>query len=485
MKKLTILFIALIVSGQLTAATDKGPFFPQGTTWTEAWFQHGAETDQQPVTTYEVGADTLINDTLYHRVLVDGVESGKWLREENQCVYLRRNDFPKEIMLYNFDWWNDNYQYYKTTVRQYIQHGELLADTFFIDKRGSIQYESQYRYESLAYIQFEYFDFDAVKMLRGIGMTEEPYKDCCVLGTQLPDEMEPSTKHCRLLTFSRGGNKMYDFKSQFAKCEIFTRNMPPTAGVDVWFYSLWDGLYKEDYICLDSISGNRIYVSAHYNTEKVPARDVPSVCLGSFEAGDYQLLFSAVDHSMFLPDIITEIPMTVHESPVDVPRGLVYLPDRTYEEFEGYSEDYTPSITVRLENSKLRITGWLLFTAGVENYCYYEVHGDTIYLETAEEWNHDLPTGWLRLYPVDLTLRYYGNDRCVLQVSEVYLRSYTKEGYYAKHSLSHTLTYKLTSVPSPLLQEGQEGGFYDLTGRPVDGTQKGILIRNRKKVLIR
>jgi hypothetical protein len=33
--------------------------------------------------------------------------------------------------------------------------------------------------------------------------------------------------------------------------------------------------------------------------------------------------------------------------------------------------------------------------------------------------------------------------------------------------------------------EKESSGFYDLQGRPVDGTQKGILIRNGKKVLVK
>ena len=42
-----------------------------------------------------------------------------------------------------------------------------------------------------------------------------------------------------------------------------------------------------------------------------------------------------------------------------------------------------------------------------------------------------------------------------------------------------------TGVTSATLDAESAERFYDLQGRPVDGTQKGILIRNGKKVLVK
>ena len=112
MKKLVILIISLLSVSSIWAQY-KGPFFPTGTTWSEAWILTGEVKGELPSTTYEVGTDTLINDTIYKRILVNGAESGKWLREEKQRVWLRRDDFPKEIMLYNFAWYDQYYVYYK------------------------------------------------------------------------------------------------------------------------------------------------------------------------------------------------------------------------------------------------------------------------------------------------------------------------------------------------------------------------------------
>ena len=50
---------------------------------------------------------------------------------------------------------------------------------------------------------------------------------------------------------------------------------------------------------------------------------------------------------------------------------------------------------------------------------------------------------------------------------------------------SQRVNFGSTGIASPQLSPEGKGGWFDLTGRPVDGTQKGILIRNGKKVLIR
>ena len=50
---------------------------------------------------------------------------------------------------------------------------------------------------------------------------------------------------------------------------------------------------------------------------------------------------------------------------------------------------------------------------------------------------------------------------------------------------SQRVNFGATGIALPQLSPEGKGGWFDLTGRPVDGTQKGILIRNGKKVLIR
>lgn len=478
MKKLVILIISLLSVGRIWAQ-GKGPFFPTGTTWTEAWILTGDVKGELPSTTYEVGTDTLINDTIYKRILVNGVESGRWLREEKQRVWLRRDDFPKEIMLYNFEWHNQNYVYYKTNVRQYVEKGILKEDTFYIDRKSTVYLESN---DENLFIEFEYYDFDAVQMLYGIGMTTEPYKDCCILGCMLPDDMEHATRQCQLLSFSRNGKLIYDYKKQFAHCEVFTRNMPPTAGVDVWLYSEWEGFVQGEDLRLDSIRENHIYVSGHYNNKV--ASDNYKIHLGKFEAGEYQIVYTAVDDSDIMPDVANYIPLTVNEIAVDVPRGLIPLTGAAKEKEFYPTKNYVTDITATIENDSLRISGWLFFNNWGERYCYYEVHGDSIYLETAEKWWKFMPTtSYGGLYPIDFAIP-FNDDQCTIHVAEIYRRSYFNNGYIAFHQLYNTLKYDFTSVNNTLYDSPSQI-FYDLQGRPSERTQRGIFIKDGKKILVR
>ena len=43
----------------------------------------------------------------------------------------------------------------------------------------------------------------------------------------------------------------------------------------------------------------------------------------------------------------------------------------------------------------------------------------------------------------------------------------------------------MTDLQTPIANSESSEQYYDLQGRPVDGTQRGILIRNGKKVLVK
>ena len=478
MKKLIVLLIVLLSTSNTWAGLFKGPFFPTGTTWTEAWISTGEVKDEMPATTFEVGTDTLINDTIYKRILVNGTESGKWLREENQHVWLRRDDFPKEIMLYDFGWWNDNtYKYSKTNIRQYIEKGELKADTFYIDKREGVYLETM-RDDDM-YIQFEYYDYDAVQMIRGIGMVAEPYKDCCILGCVLPDDMEPSTKQCQLLSFTRDGKLIYDYKKQFSHYDTFTRGTP-TEGVDIWFNVEWEGIVKEDYCRKDSVNNGNIYISAHYNKQRnYTGNDKMSpMNIGSYNAGDYTIVLTAVDDAGRMPDVVHQFPLKVKQSSFDVPRGIIYTSGKGEKsrQIDYQSPVNETDLTVTLEDDSLHICGWLIYKIS-DHFCYYEIHGDSIHLETLEKiWGPIAIIGGWQLYSVDFKIGPYTEDHCTIHVSDCVGAT--------DYSRNNTLTFDFTSAQYPEKEETVSPS-YDLQGRPAKEVQKGILIRNGKKIIIR
>ena len=492
--RLAILFLFVAVFSLLEAVagtpfeitdgfTASGAYFPTGTTWTEAWFYPDAQQTETPSVTYEIGTDTVINEKTYKRVLVDGQEKGLWLREAKEKVWLLREDFAEEIMLYNFHC--DYYGEHKTT-RQYIQNSELKNDTLPYSLDGVEFGWNNY----CSIFVFSHPRLGETKMIQSIGMIAEDNRDCCILGSVAPESTPSSEGQCRLLTFSRNGKELFNFKSILAKHEFFTRDLP-TEGLDLWLDANWDSwLIKADYLTLDGKEGKDIHVSAHYN--KNTGKETLPLKLGSLEAGDYRILFSAVDDAGHMPPITHEFPLSVRENPVKVPCGII----RTSGENEQFVKTdiwirnnppgYTPDLKVTLEDDSLHITGWLNFNPA-DHYCYYEIHSDSVYLETLERWESTMMTGLWGVYSVDFKIGPYRGDHLLkMEVAEDYTRGYRNDGFFnVMHSVNSTLYFDLTSVTTPEQKPTNNTPYYDLLGREIASPNKGIYIKDGKKVLIK
>lgn len=452
--RLTICAMAAI-AGIATASAEE--FFPTGTTWTEAWFFSGTPFDDAQVKTYEVGTDTLIGETTYKRILVDGQEKGRWIREDDGGkVWLLRDDFPQEIMLYQFDWYSDKDHAWKsnsTTIRQYIQGGELKEDIIRYEQGFTNVMEDGKNRPCISFTQ----SYLKAYIIRGIGQTTETAMDCCVLGSYKPEIALPAIMQCRLLTFSRDGTLVYDFKNQFKGGEFFTRGAP-TAGVDIYFSSFWTKMYRQDYHRLDSISGRNVYVSAHYNKRPDDStRNNASrlIKIGCLEAGEYKVVVSSVDDSGVMPDIVHEYPFTVEAStlPADAPRGLVHTSVAAEEQrspWDAYTlglipDPYSPFIHARLEGDTLHIKGWLCFQIS-DHWCYYEVRGDSVYLETVERNIGPVTGGW-PYYSVDLRIAPFTGNHCTIEVAH-YLNDSPSLGLNHVHS-THTFDLTAASPAAP------------------------------------
>ena len=462
--------------------TATGNYFPTGTTWTEAWFYPNAEQTESLSVTYEIGTDTVINEQSYKRVLVDGQEKGLWLREAKEKVWLLREDFAEEIMLYNF---YCDYGEHKMT-RQYIQNGELKNDTLLYSLDGVEFGWNNY----CSIFVFSHPRLGETKMIQSIGMIAEDNRDCCILGSVAPGSVPSSEGQCRLLTFSRGGKEIFNFKGILAKHEFFTCSLP-TEGLDLWFNADWDSwLIKADYLSLDGKEGRDIRVSAHYNGSN--GMKTTTVNFGSLEAGDYKILFSAVDDAGHMPPITHEFPLSVRENPVKVPCGIIQTSGEN-EQFiktdiwiHNNPPGYSPDLQVTLEDDSLHITGWLNFNPA-DHYCYYEIHNDSVYLETLERWESTMMTGLWGVYSVDFKIGpYRGGQMLKLEVAEDYTRRYQSDGFFTpQHSVNSTLYFDLTSVTTPELQHAEDTPYYDLLGQEIASPSKGIYIKDGKKVLIK
>lgn len=248
-------------------------------------------------------------------------------------------------------------------------------------------------------------------------------------------------------------------------------------GMRIEFMVHWDELPYADgsSLNLDSIVGNRFYlntpINSGFDTDWYVSDD-RVISLGKLDAGDYEIVLSAVDEADLLHFTPYVIPFTVKEFPLDVPRGIAYIPPSPLDDIERERSDEGPALTVKVEGDSLHITGWLTYTCCMRHYCYYEIHDDYIYLETVQAGY----TWMCRCHGdhyVDFKVGPYKPDEK--------LTIFTWEYYEG----AHIFQFDMTSVSTPETDEPADAErHYDLQGRPAESTRQGILIRNGKKVFV-
>ena len=449
---------------------DTEKYFTKRTRWVEQWYTPGTEPEYSSVKIYSIGKDVVFNDTTYKEVLIDGNESGMWLREEDDKVFLRRDDFPHEIMLYDFDWTDK-----ESIKRQYIEKGELKEEVIPITsiKEMALDDEGGWAFT-------DYIDVGDTKIIKGIGLICEHTKDCCLLGSVVPDDIPSMYAECRLLSFTKsyyGSSPYFLYQHRDAIHEFFSYN-GTRSGVDIFFYSPWPYTLKNLRQELDSISNNVIYISSHYNsTANDSYYGKAEVKFGRLEAGDYTIRMTAVDDAGIETDNrVMELPLTVTQNPVDALCGIVPSNCNKEEEEEAFDYEhfdrntYFPDITITQEGDSLHVTGLLFYTCCVNHYCYYEIHENSVYLEGIENsWNGTACMCHSR-FTVDFKIGPFKGDKIDLHIKEMYTSEYHK-------------TFDFTSVQFPEKEETVSTS-YDLQGRPAKEMQKGILVRNGKKVII-
>lgn len=256
-----------------------------------------------------------------------------------------------------------------------------------------------------------------------------------------------------------------------------TRRNSLYTGMRIEFMVHWDELPYADSFSLnmDSIVGNRFYLNSPINSgfdTDWYVSDDRVISLGKLDAGDYEIVLSAVDKADLLHFTPYVIPFTVKEFPLDVPRGIAYIPPSPSDDIEHERSDEGPALTVTAEGDSLHITGWLTYTCCMRHYCYYEIHDDYIYMETVQAgytWMCDCNSD----HYVDFKIGPYRPDDK--------LTIFTWEYYKG----THIFQFDMTSVSNPETDEPANAErHYDLQGRPAEPTRQGILIRNGKKVFV-
>lgn len=191
MRRTCFLFIGLICVCQSYSEI----YFPEGTVWTEVTtnIMDDAYCD---INTYEVGGDTVINETVYRKVLQNGTALYA-LREQDEKVYLMSLEQKQERLAYDFAW--------EVGKTLYFQFMEAAAD----------EYEPMCTLEEINHVQLmdgQFYDYTE-GYIRGIG------SECGIFQHML---MQPTNgNQIRLLCFSRNGTLIYKNReyTDCASCE--------------------------------------------------------------------------------------------------------------------------------------------------------------------------------------------------------------------------------------------------------------------------
>jgi len=448
--------------------------FPALASWTEEWVSDdpGAELSSQII--YKVGWDVTKDGVTYRPIKINGKDAGMWIREEDDKVFLLREDYPKEILLYDFGWEGK-----ESFNRQYLQNGELQEETIPITsvKQMAVGDHGDW---SL----YDYIEVGSTRLIKGIGLIEEQKRDCCLLGSSVTNPTQSEGGRWRLIRFSRGDgcSPVFIYKNKDVIHDFFSYD-GIQSGVEIYFYSPWPYVQPLSHHELDSIRGNTIYISSHFDSS---ASDTTfrsgRVCLGRLEAGDYTVSMTSVDdaaqkaENTGVPEHI-EIPLTVSQNSVDVPRGFVLSNWQKEEEKEEWwlDEGNQLRINIAQEGDSLHITGWIPFDCGQEHFCYYEIYGDSIILGPTSFSSNGVAVFRVSPYTIDFKIGPFKGDRCVVTLHD----KLTGEYYESVMTFDFTSVHSLVKDGKPVLAP------HDLQGRPADETRKGIFIRNGRKVLVR
>lgn len=267
--------------------------------------------------------------------------------------------------------------------------------------------------------------------------------------------------------------------------EFNSRSEALVSGVDIWFKPHWKGLPKafhDGVLKVDVIQDNNIFVnficdSAKENDYFYNFSGEPATLLGCLNPGDYVIVLSAVDEAGEFSATPMEIPFTVKENPVSVPCGLVRVSGTDGhirgKEIVNFS-DYIPDFTITAEGDSLHVVGWLNYTCCMDHYCYYEIYEDSVYIETVQAGYYE-QCDCQGLHYVDFKFGPYQKTESVCAACAM------------EYKLGlHTLYFDLTPIALPEADSlTAPESVYDLQGRPADDAQKGIIVKDGKKMLIK
>ncbi len=204
--KRTLFFIAWVLASITMLAQD---YFPTGMKWEEVNVEPSMELEYVNAHIYEIGADTLIGNVTYKKVLKDNVFSGICVRESGDKVWLLTKEYPTEFLLYNFDW-DDNKEIETEYLKNLNMEGNdyaLRKETIPMDKCQDVTINGKtYQYYRDSFIRSQ---------IRGIGKVAELNRYPCLLGYREMAVISPGLVYFKVHWIQRNGEEI--FRSDYAK----------------------------------------------------------------------------------------------------------------------------------------------------------------------------------------------------------------------------------------------------------------------------
>ena len=199
---------------------DANTYFPTGMKWKEVPAEPDYPLDTLYAVTWEIGPDTIINNLNYKQIIREGKTINIWIRENAGKIWLMTEEYPRELLLYNFNWVPDEVLYTEY-IRETDNGMEVFRDEFTVN---------DYKTTKCGNHTYQYIFNDEFATIRGIGRVSDLNKNSGLLGYRKMKEILPGLIYSKVLWINRNNEEI--FRSEIAEewtCEIPTdtnQNVP-------------------------------------------------------------------------------------------------------------------------------------------------------------------------------------------------------------------------------------------------------------------
>ncbi|MBQ8593242.1 MAG: hypothetical protein IJ467_02980 [Bacteroidaceae bacterium] len=197
MKQTVCICISLLLCCEIFSQNEQ-IIFPNGMEWKEVVVELGMPIDTTYYNLYTVDKDTIINNTAYKKILLNGKYADISIREHAGIVWVHTKEYPHEFKLYDFNWEKTSSIRieYLREKEEGIEMQETELDT---------NYETVY----VAGKEYQYLSNNDFVMIRNIGRVSELNRNSCILGYKVPEVILPGLTYWKVLWIKRDGNIIF------------------------------------------------------------------------------------------------------------------------------------------------------------------------------------------------------------------------------------------------------------------------------------